>query len=130
MRIANIVVSLAAIVAAPFAAAQDSTCKAPQTTQEVIRCEEFKLKDAEQALNAAYQRLTRELQQKGNEAHEREAHALLVKAQRNWVAFREQDCKAMVTARGGGTLQPWYYLNCMRSHAQLRTKQLETFRSD
>ena len=130
MAVSKKLVPLAALVWASYAMAQDEACKAPDTTAAILRCEELRLRHAEQALNAAYRRLAGELQQRGSEAHEREARALLVKAQRNWVAFREQDCKALFTARGDGSLRPWYYLNCMRSHAQLRTKQLETFRSD
>ena len=121
---------LIALAWASYATAQDTACEAPEMTATVIRCEDLKLKTAEHALNAAYRSLTAELQQRGSEAHEREARALLVQAQRNWVAFREQDCRAMVAARGEGTLRPWYYLNCMRTHAELRTKQLQTFRSD
>lgn len=55
---------------------------------------------------------------------------MLVKAQRNWVAFRDQDCKAMLIARGEATLRGWYHLNCLRSHAELRTRQLDAFRTD
>lgn len=130
MTVSKTLFPLVLFLGAQCAAAQDDPCKSATTTVDILRCEESRLKHAEEALNAAYRRLTGELQQKGSEPHEREARALLVKAQRNWVAFREQDCKAMFTARGGGTLRPLYYLNCMRRHAELRTKQLETFRSD
>ena len=105
---------------------QEPPCAAGKTTLDAVRCEESRLKAAEIALNREYKLLVEGLG-RSSEPHEREARNLLVKAQRNWVMFRELDCKAMFTARGGGTLAPWYQLHCMRSHAELRTKQLREF---
>lgn len=119
---------LAPLLAAPCAAVEKGPCTAPTTSAEVAACEAFRLKADELALNGAYKRLLGELG--GSETNEREARATLVKAQRHWVAFREQDCLAKLSFRGEASLRYWYHQNCMREHARLRTRQLNEFRMD
>ncbi len=121
-------VLLLPLLAAPLAAADETPCRAPTTSAEVAVCEAFRLKADEQSLNQAYQRLLKEMD--GPESDDREARAILVKAQRHWVAFREQDCKAKLVDRGDASLRHWYHQNCLREHARLRTRQLNEFRMD
>lgn len=54
----------------------------------------------------------------------------LVRAQRHWVAFREQDCLAKLMLRGEASLRYWYQQDCLREHARLRSRQLNDFRMD
>lgn len=108
------------------AASAQTGCAESITTLDLVRCEGRQLEQAERALNQAYGRAMKELA--GPQAHEREARTLLRKAQRNWVAFREQDCAAKVAAMGGGSLQGVVRIGCMREHAESRTRQLSAFR--
>lgn len=108
------------------AAATPTDCRESVTTRDMMRCEGRQLEHAERALNQGYGRALEELA--GPQAHEREARTLLRKAQRNWVAFREQDCAAKVAAMGGGSLQGVVRIGCMREHAEIRTRQLYAFR--
>jgi uncharacterized protein YecT (DUF1311 family) len=86
------------------------------------------LKADEQALNVAYQQLLKQLD--SPEPDDRKARATLIKAQRSWVAFREQDCQAKLIVRGEASLRYWYHQHCLREHARLRTKQLNEFLMD
>ncbi len=117
---------LAVALAVLPAFGQEYPCTANETMVDAVRCEESRLKAADVVLNQEYRQLVEGLGG-SSEPHEREASDLLVRAQRNWVVFRELDCKAMFVARGGATLAPWYQLRCMRTHAELRTKQLREF---
>ncbi len=119
-------IGLLVLLAPQLALASEPDCGAFTTTQDIMRCEAKALQAAERALNGAYGRVMKELA--GPAAYEREAKAQLVKAQRNWIAFREQDCAAMSTAMGGGSLQGVVRLTCMRAHADIRTGQLDAFR--
>ena len=108
------------------ALAAPTDCGESVTTLDMMRCEGRQLEQAEDALNQAYGRVMKELA--GPQVHEREARTLLRQAQRNWVAFREQDCAAKVAAMGGGSLQGVVRIGCMREHAEIRTRQLYAFR--
>jgi uncharacterized protein YecT (DUF1311 family) len=128
MRWTRTLLLLAPLLWGPFANAREGPCTSPTTAAEAACCEAFKLKADEQALNEAYRRLLKELE--GGEPHEREARATLIRAQRHWVAFREQDCLAKLMLRGDASLRYWYQQDCLREHARLRTRQLNDFRMD
>ena len=127
-KIIGLPLLLAALLSPQLALAAQADCGDSVTTYDIIRCEGKQLDAAERALNAAYGRVMKELA--GPASYEREAKALLVKAQRHWIAFREQDCAARSTAMGGGSLQGVVRVSCMREHAEIRTRQLDAFRQD
>ena len=119
---------LAVLLSPQLASATEANCGEFTTTYDIMRCEGKRLASAERALNGAYGRVMKELA--GSAPYERDAKALLLKAQRHWVAFREQDCAAISTAMGGGSLQGVVRVTCMREHAEIRTRQLDAFRQN
>jgi uncharacterized protein YecT (DUF1311 family) len=114
-------VAFAMLSTAAFA--QSPRCTNDGTSFDSLRCEEEKLKEPEQSLNSAYTQLLANLE--GSKAREG-----LIKAQREWIKFRDLDCDAKYELRPGASLQSWYRMNCRLEHATQRAAQLRTWNSD
>ncbi|MCZ8074048.1 MAG: lysozyme inhibitor LprI family protein, partial [Paucibacter sp.] len=50
--------------------------------------------------------------------------AMLIKAQRRWLEFRDADCKAKYQVFAGGTIRNVVYLSCLRERTKQRIKEL------
>lgn len=72
--------------------AQNPRCLQDGTSHDSLRCEEDKLNESEQHLNAAYTQLLTHL--KGSPARDG-----LIRAQRAWIEFRDLDCDAIYKLR-------------------------------
>lgn len=103
--------------------AQNPRCLHDGTSHDSLRCEEDKLEESEQHLNAAYTQLLANL--KGSTARDG-----LIRAQREWIKFRDLDCDAKYELRPGASLQSWYKMNCRREHAKQRAAQLRDWDSN
>jgi uncharacterized protein YecT (DUF1311 family) len=76
---------------------------------------------ADEALNRVYRQIVQKL--KGRDR----AAGLFVKAQKNWLAFRDSEC-AFVTSRvSGGSIQPMIYSICLEQVTNDRVKQLQNY---
>jgi len=112
----------------PLVALADDACDRAVSDPEINECVARDFERADKALNAAYRKTLSELQAQGKDQPEAlEARATLIKAQRLWVEFRENDCDALFTLNQSGTIRTAMYYGCMTSHAQQRTKELEDF---
>lgn len=92
-------------------------------------CSHKKLKRTEAKLNARYQKLLVELDEISKADPERlaELKPKLIAAQRAWVSFRQAQCKAVEVWYTNGKLQGALYFDCMRSHAERRIEELNSF---
>jgi uncharacterized protein YecT (DUF1311 family) len=112
-----------------LSAQPDEVCTSAGSSLEETACARNKLKRAEAALNARYKQLLLELDEITKSEPERlgQLKSRLVLAQRAWVSFREAQCKAVEVWYTKGTLQGALYYDCMRSHAEERLKELNSF---
>ena len=53
--------------------------------------------------------------------------ALLIKAQKNWIAFRDSDCEFAISAYEGGSIQPLIKYTCLTEATQKRIEELENY---
>jgi uncharacterized protein YecT (DUF1311 family) len=98
-----------------------------RNTAEINQCAQQALERKDRELNATYQALLKslELPGKGDAVDYASARQLLQQAQRDWVQFRDNDCKAKYMLNAGGTVRDIAALGCQIEHTEQRTKQLK-----
>ena len=112
-----------------FAEAQDP-CLTQRNTIEINACGQKQFEQSDRSLNQVYQSLLKKFSDKDTpDSQNSVVKQYLVNAQRAWVTFRENDCKAIYTYNEGGTIRTIAYLGCMTQHAAQRTKDLKEFSS-
>ncbi len=85
-------------------------------TYQMVTCLSALYKKWDERLNAAYQKLLKQQE----DAKSREA---LVKAQRSWLRYRDDNCEWYET--GEGTIRRLWGSECMRSMTAARALELE-----
>jgi len=88
-----------------------------QTQMELNAEANGKYKKADAELNKVYKELVALLSP--------ERKALLVKAQRAWITFRDTHCRFTDSSYEGGSMQPMIYAMCMQEITEQRVKQLK-----
>jgi uncharacterized protein YecT (DUF1311 family) len=119
--------SHAALLAATPAWSQAADpCKAAKTTIETNECAKRTLAARDSALNAAYQALLKTLvpADKADPVNYAEVKELLREGQRDWVRFKENDCRAKYALYADGTMRDAVYLACVTERTEQRTRQL------
>jgi uncharacterized protein YecT (DUF1311 family) len=93
------------------------------TPDDVAACNEAAVADEE--LNAAYRDLLAKLDNpsKVMSSHHAAARKSVIRAQRAWLTFREQDCAAVFDVADGSS-KAALGISCEADHARLRAKQL------
>ena len=77
---------------------------------------DFELVDAE--LNKVYKEVIKLLSEKENQ--------LLIKAQRDWIKFRDSHCEFEANEYEGGSIQPLIYSSCLTERTKDRIKDLKS----
>jgi len=72
---------------------------------------------ADAELNKVYKALLSKLDENGK--------PLLVKAENDWIKYRESHCKLEASFYEGGSMQPMIYSSCLESVTMDRIKQLK-----
>lgn len=116
--VALFTVSVAALVFAAPAHADDIelNCEHPVAMMEQDLCAARAADAADAALNTAYARLRRKLDERNR--------ALLAEAQRAWVVFRDKSC-GYVQRVSEGSGRNVAYADCLTGLTQTRTKDLK-----
>lgn len=98
-----------------------------RNTAEINQCAQQALERKDRELNTAYQALLKSLEPAGkpDAIDYANARKLLEQAQRDWVQFRDNDCKAKYMLNAGGTVRDIAALGCQIEHTEQRTKQLK-----
>lgn len=100
-------------------------CETQRNTIEINACAKQQFDEQDRLLNIAYQALLNAIPATNDPGISGESpRALLVKAQRRWVDFRDADCKAKYQVFAGGTIRNVIYLGCMRERTEQRIKEL------
>ena len=81
------------------------------------RCAAENYERADAELNRVYKQEIAEL-----DAHSQQ---LLKTAQRDWIAFRDDECKYQNVQNEGGSIYPLEYNGCLTALTKARTKQLQ-----
>jgi uncharacterized protein YecT (DUF1311 family) len=114
-------------LAATSASAQASDpCVTQRNTLEINECGKLTLAKKDKELNAAYQKLLKSLvaEDRTDTTNYAEVKKNLIEAQRNWVKFRDSDCKGQLTLNESGTIRGAVYFGCLTERTEQRTKEL------
>lgn len=96
-------------------------CADASNQGDMNQCADQEYKAADKELNTLYQQITQRL--KGNP----DASKLLVGAQRNWVAFRDAECKFSTSTVSGGSVYPMIYSMCLTGQTKVRVESFKQY---
>ena len=123
---------LLTIAATPNSVAQTPDCSdSGQLTQLAMNfCakQDFDAADAE--LNATWKSVFPEIKSRasgGDDNPQKDWPSLVLKAQRNWIDFRDAHCDSVSIAYRGGSIEPLIYHSCRAELTRRRTAQLKSF---
>lgn len=102
-----------------IAHAQDCDSATDQQSLDACASQGFEKSDA--ALNEIYKQIS------SNLANDPDKKAMLVAAQRNWIAFRDSECAFAASGVAGGSVYPMIHAMCLDSLTQARTEQLSLY---
>lgn len=92
-------------------------CENAKSTLQINECFAKELKKAEVEVNRVYQLTVKKLQP--------DDAALLRKAQRAWLAYRDAQCEAEHALLGGGTGGPAAWISCKLELTRQRTAEIQ-----
>jgi uncharacterized protein YecT (DUF1311 family) len=119
MDIRSGVLLFAAVI--PLSIAHAENCQNAVKQDEMNDCayEAYKRSDAE--LNALYKQIMSRTKDDSNTA------ALLIKAQRAWMAFRDAECTFMTSGSVGGSVHPMALSSCLERLSRARVMDLKWY---
>lgn len=122
----RLLIVLGCLMTFPAYAQAEDPCVTQRNMLEMNDCGQQQLDKADRSLNQAYQTLIKKFSEKDTpDSRNSVIKQYLVTAQRAWISFRENDCKAIYTYNEGGTIRNIAYLGCMTEHTEQRTKELK-----
>ena len=93
-----------------------------QTQMEMNQTAHNDFEKADAELNKVYKQVMKILNGKEKE--------LLIKAQKDWLTFRDSHCKFEIEQYDGGSIQPLIYSNCLTELTIERITDLKTILTD
>lgn len=93
-----------------------------QTQAEMNKTAYEDFKKADEELNKVYKKVI--------EVLGREEKQLLIKAQKNWIKFRDSHCAFEIEQFKGGSIQPLIYAICLTERTNDRIEDLKTILED
>ena len=116
MRIFFACIAVVTLTSGSVLAAQPD-CMSTATTQQAMNaCAGQKLKASDQKLNSTYSALLAKTSKEGGEQ--------LRKAQRAWVAWRDEQCRFDTMGTRDGSVNPMVFAQCVDDLTQQQTKHL------
>ncbi|MGI4020194.1 MAG: lysozyme inhibitor LprI family protein [Janthinobacterium lividum] len=97
-------------------------CSKATSQTELNICAQQQFTAADGKLNAVYKRVLAKLNQKSKQA--------LIKAQREWVQFRDDNALAFAGQYEGGSMQPMVSLDAKTATTRSRTNELQKLLKD
>jgi uncharacterized protein YecT (DUF1311 family) len=101
------------------ASAQDPDCRQAQTQAELNQCAELSAKRADRELNQVYQQVLKK--------QTPELSSLLVKAEEDWIKYRDASCTFSRQRFAGGSAAPMVHGFCIARLTKQRTEELEGY---
>jgi uncharacterized protein YecT (DUF1311 family) len=116
----------------PNWAQSSDPCLTQRNTLEIDQCGQLTLKAKDKELNEAYQKLVRSLApaDKADNTDYQAVKKQLLDAQRAWIAYRDNDCKAKLKLNESGTIRGAVYLGCLTERTEQRTKELRSWSAE
>lgn len=109
----------------PITAWAADPCETQNNTLEMNACAQQQFKAQDKLLNQAYQAALKVVPAQNDPGIDGESpRAMLIKAQRRWLEFRDADCKAKYQVFAGGTIRNLVYLGCLQERTEQRIKEL------
>jgi uncharacterized protein YecT (DUF1311 family) len=102
-------------------AAHALDCDNANDQRTMNQCADQDYKAADKELNTLYQQITQRLKDNPD------ARKLLVDAQRNWVAFRDTECKFSTSTVSGGSIYPMIYSICLTGQTKVRVEAFKQY---
>jgi uncharacterized protein YecT (DUF1311 family) len=111
---------------APVCAQPADPCETQRNTIEITQCLKKRLAEKDRLLNDAYGALLARLSEADEDEWRDRAEAKrhLRDAQRNWLRFRDSDCKGRYALFQGGTIRSIAHLSCLTERTEQRTAEL------
>lgn len=109
-------VILLTLMLLPLMQSASAECGNAQTQLEMNQCAAAEYRNADKALNNAYQQA---LQQTSGEQKK-----LLQSAQKQWIRFRDSDCQFQTYQSREGSVNPMNTALCLRTKTEQRTQEL------
>lgn len=106
--------------------ATSANCESPENTIEINECAAIQQDRVEKELNIVYSRVFNSITKESEEGVDGKSDLKkrFIEAQRNWIKFRETDCDAIYLHWYPGSIRGIRSINCMRSRAEQRIKEL------
>ena len=122
----SILTSFLMVAAINVSAQTSDPCATQRNTIEMNECGKLTLAQKDKELNVAYQKVLKGLAptDKADTTNYAETKKLLIEAQRNWLKFRDNDCKGQLTLNESGTIRGVIYFGCLIERTEQRTKEL------
>ena len=105
-----------------FIAFSKTTNLVAQTQMEMNQTAYTDFKKADAKLNKIYKQVMKILNEKEKK--------LMIKAQKDWLTFRDSHCKFEIKQYDGGSIQPLIYSNCLTERTNTRIKDLKEILED
>jgi uncharacterized protein YecT (DUF1311 family) len=105
------------LLAALPAWAQVPACATAQTQTDMNACAAREYQKHDAAMNQLYQQLLGKLK-------DPQQKALLVEAERAWVAYRDKQCAFQTSGTVGGSIHPMIEANCLDEKTNVHTAEL------
>lgn len=129
MRLTPVLIAFTLLAWAPRSGAQPPDCPPNGDADAILRCEETRLAAADEALGKRYRAVVRTLHD--DPAPDAQAALrTLADAQRQWIAYRDDDCDAVYLAHHAASLRERHRLRCKTAHAEMRARQLGAYDND
>lgn len=115
------ILTAAVVLAMPaFAFAQDE-CADAEDQATMNQCADASFKESDKKLNELYKQIEARLND------DADGKKLLIEAQRDWVEFRDAECKFRTAGSARGSVVPMLISMCMDSLTQTRVKDFEDY---
>jgi len=96
-------------------------CADPNDQSTMTLCAGKEFATADKVLNQTWHEIIKRL------ADDAEAKALITKAQKDWIAFRDAECAFQASDSIGGSIYPMLVTQCQTGLTNDRTAQLKTY---
>ncbi|GAB1584718.1 hypothetical protein PPNSA23_46610 [Phyllobacterium phragmitis] len=108
------------LVMPAFAFAKDK-CADAQDQATMNQCADGSFRESDKKLNSLYKQIEARLKD------DADTRKLLIKAQQDWVKFRDAECDFQTAGAAGGSARPMLVGQCMNTLTQSRVKDFENY---
>lgn len=99
----------------------ESKCSKNQTQTEMNICAAEEYKKADEKLNAVYAKAIKILDETQQDKQQK---ALLIKAQKSWIKYRDLACDFETAGFEGGSIRPLLHATCLTRLTEQRTNDI------